>query len=65
MDKQILTLCDKCAELMQSGGFTVQRISGGSIRIPLRGKKCENCGQTFGVFHRYSVSKKKGGLLDE
>ena len=56
MAEQVLTLCEKCAQLMQSGGFNVQQISGGSIRLPLHGRKCENCGQSFGVVRRYSVA---------
>lgn len=57
MAERILTLCDSCAELMRRG-FDVQQINGGSLRLPLRGRKCENCGQSFGVLGRYLVRKK-------
>ena len=60
MADKILTLCDRCAELMRSG-YDVQQINSGSIWLPLRGRKCDNCGQTFGVMRRYSVSRKRGG----
>lgn len=59
MADKILTLCDSCAELMR-GSFDVQQTSGGSVRLPLRGRKCENCGQRFGVLRRYSVGNKGG-----
>lgn len=64
MADQILILCKPCAELMR-GGFDVVRASfddiktnAGSFRRPLHGKKCENCGQSFGVLGRYLVRKK-------
>lgn len=62
MADKILTLCDSCAALMQSGGFEVLQTSSWSVRLPLRGRKCENCGQkTFVVLHQYALGGKRGG----
>lgn len=46
MAERVLTLCDKCAEEMKTGGFRVKPISG---RTTTEKKvSCENCGQRMG-----------------
>ena len=46
MADQILTLCEKCAEEIKSGGFKVKPVAGRTTTD--KKKACENCGQRMG-----------------
>lgn len=46
MADRILTLCDKCAEEMRTGGMRVKPVSGGTTTE--KKKACEYCGYPYG-----------------
>ena len=55
MADRILTLCDKCAEEMRTGGMRVKQISGRTTTE--KKKACEYCGQRAGgTSKQYIVS---------
>ena len=58
MAEKVLTLCDKCAEEMKSGGLRVKQINGHTTTE--KKKTCENCGDRAGGMLKQYIAGGKG-----
>ena len=58
MAERIMTLCDKCAEEMKSGGLRVKQINGHTTTE--KKPACENCGQRVGGMVKQFIVGGKG-----